>query len=104
MSLETEIKRLGEAARDIAEIQEPNLRHRGGFWLNNELEHLFSRNIFTPEERLDFMAVVKVMLNVIFRDATENGGSPASRNPLINPHAFYDRPSGGKSTPLLKKN
>lgn len=70
--VDVRIKQLADAAVDIAMIANPDIRHKGGFWLNGELDDLFSNHLFTEDQRLDFMAVVKIMLDVIFRDAVED--------------------------------
>lgn len=70
--LDNEIKRLADAAIDIATIQIPMLRHKGGFWLQGELEKCFESHLFSEDQRIDFMAVVKILLDVIFRDAVES--------------------------------
>ena len=70
------IAELGVAARDIAMIPDPKLRHEGGFWLHAELARLDDGYVMTKDERLDFMAVLKVMFDAIFRDAKEDGPKP----------------------------
>lgn len=70
--LDDEIKRLADAAVDIALLKNPTLRHKGGFWLQGELERCFESHLFSADQRIDFMAVVKILLDVIFRDAVEN--------------------------------
>lgn len=71
MSIDAEIQRLAEAAVDIAKIKNPDKRHNGGWWLHGQLESLYENHLFTQEQRLDFMAVVKILLDVIFSDAVE---------------------------------
>lgn len=72
--MDSEIQRLSRAAVDIAIIENQETRHRGGLWLQAQLEGLYDTrwNLWTAEERLDFMAVVKTLLDVIFRDAVED--------------------------------
>jgi len=75
MSLRQELDRLAEAAVDIARIPDATKRHRGGYWLHGQLDDLFEKTPtfpgFPQEEWLDFMAIVKVLLDIIFRDAVE---------------------------------
>jgi len=70
--LDNEIKRLADAAVDICSVPTPAIRHRGGLWLQGELENCFESHVFTEEQRIDFMVVVKIMLDVIFRDVAED--------------------------------
>lgn len=72
VTVDQEITRLAEAAVDIAQIPDPKMRHQGGFWLQGQLESVYDNHLFTEDQRLDFMAVVKIMLDVIFRDAVED--------------------------------
>lgn len=70
-AVDNEIKRLADAAVDIASIPNPAVRHKGGFWLNSELTSLYENHLFSEDQRIDFMVIVKIMLDVIFRDAIE---------------------------------
>lgn len=72
-NLDNEIKRLSEAAIDIAMLPNPQLRHKGGWWLHGQLDSLFESHLFTEDQRIEFMVVVKILVDVIFRDAVEGG-------------------------------
>jgi hypothetical protein len=72
MNLDTRLKELADAAIDISQIAKPEVRHKGGFWLNGQLVELYEDHIFTYDQRIEFMTIVKIMLEVIFRDAVED--------------------------------
>jgi hypothetical protein len=74
VSARDEIDRLTEAATDIGNIPDPDLRYDGGMWLNQQLTNCDDTYTMTKEERLDFMATVKYMFDVVFRDAKEESG------------------------------
>ena len=69
--LDTELDRLANAAVDIAMIPKPELRHKGGFWLHGELEGCWEKHVFSYDQRVSFMSIVKILLDIIFRDAVE---------------------------------
>jgi hypothetical protein len=71
------INELATAAVDIAIIKDPAKRHRGGFWLESELDDLWSKHLFTQEQRYEFMAVIKILFDVIWRDAVEESADLA---------------------------
>lgn len=72
--MNNEIQRLTDAAVDIAQIDDMNQRHKGGLWLEGELEALYDTSwaTFTVDERTDFQVVTKILLDVIFRDAVQD--------------------------------
>lgn len=102
--LDERIKELTNAAIDIANIPNPTVRHKGGWWLNTELVSLFNSHVFSQEQRLNFMVVTKIMLDVIFADATDNPDGFEEMSPptetliedIISGHASPD-----EASPLL---
>ena len=72
--LDIKQKRLTDADIDIAKIPNPAIRHKGGFWLQGELVTCFDAHIFSYEQRIEFMTIVKVLLDIIFRDAVDDTG------------------------------
>ena len=71
-AVDTRINELASAAVDIAMLPKMEVRHEGGYWLNSELEKLYSAHLFTEDQRLDFMAVIKILFDVIWREAAED--------------------------------
>lgn len=67
-ALSDRIHELQSAAVDIAQIPDPALRLQGGLWLDNELKKLHETHLFTEDERIEFMAVVKILIDVILVD------------------------------------
>lgn len=72
MSLNTELKDLADFATDVAKISDPKLRHEGGWVLNGKLDRCYQDHLFSDEQHVEFMAIIKIMLDVIFADAVEN--------------------------------
>lgn len=97
MSVDTDIQRLADAAIDIANIKDSDLRHRGGYWLHGELNRLYEDHLFTEDQRLDFMVVVKMLLDVIFSDAVDSAADlrPTLELPPSALEAQFQKAFGG---------
>lgn len=68
----SELKRLLDAALDIAAIKDTDKRHQGGFWLQGQCESFASQYTLSVDEEADFMVVGWILMNVIFSDAVED--------------------------------
>lgn len=68
-TVDNELQRLGIMAVNISQIPNKEERHKAGWNLNSELVSLYDNHLFTQNQRLDFMAVVRIMFDHIFHDA-----------------------------------